>query len=207
MPDRSKFEELWKRMLPVYQALGPLKNRAVTVCEDNVQYPLEKVVEIANLYNVITRKPFDGDTQAQVAKLGELLDALQPVENAQPRTYLWAEGNMPTETEYTDNSGMRYNHEPDFRPYLYEMLLPEDVAPKGAVVICAGGDHGESVVKGTQVAKDLNAPTRTHGPRKRLVWTLPGQCAWCGRMRRNTASIPGKWPLPGFPTAASPGRG
>ena len=135
MPDRSKFEELWKRMLPVYQALGPLKNRAVTVCEDNVQYPLEKVVEIANLYNVITRKPFDGDTQAQVAKLGELLDALQPVENAQPRTYLWAEGNMPTETEYTDNSGMRYNHEPDFRPYLYEMLLPEDVAPKGAVVI------------------------------------------------------------------------
>ena len=86
MPDRSKFEELWKRMLPVYQALGPLKNRAVTVCEDNVQYPLEKVVEIANLYNVITRKPFDGDTQAQVAKLGELLDALQPVENALPRT-------------------------------------------------------------------------------------------------------------------------
>ena len=157
MPDRSKFEELWKRMLPVYQALGPLKNRAVTVCEDNVQYPLEKVVEIANLYNVITRKPFDGDTQAQVAKLGELLDALQPVENAQPRTYLWEEGNMPTETEYTDNSGMRYNHEPDFRPYLYEMLLPEDVTPKGAVVICAGGDHGESVVKGTQVAKDLNA--------------------------------------------------
>ena len=64
---------------------------------------------------------------------------------------------MPTETEYTDNSGMRYNHEPDFRPYLYEMLLPEDVTPKGAVVICAGGDHGESVVKGTQVAKDLNA--------------------------------------------------
>lgn len=157
MPDRSKFEELWKRMLPVYQALGPLKNRAVTVCEDNVQYPLEKVVEIANLYNAITRKPFDGDTQAQVAKLGELLDALQPVENAQPRTYLWEEGNMPTETEYTDNSGMRYNHEPDFRPYLYEMLLPEDVTPKGAVVICAGGDHGESVVKGTQVAKDLNA--------------------------------------------------
>ena len=32
MPDRSKFEELWKRMLPVYQALGPLKNQAVTVC-------------------------------------------------------------------------------------------------------------------------------------------------------------------------------
>lgn len=157
MPDWSKFEEMFRQMQPVYQALGPLKHQAVTVFEDCVNYPIPQVVEIANLYNTITRKPFDGDTLAQVEKLGQLLEALRPVENPQPRTYLWKEGNMPAETDYTDNSEMRYNHDPDFQPYLYEMLVPEGVTPKGAVVLCAGGDHGESAVKGWQVCKDLNA--------------------------------------------------
>jgi len=49
---------------------------------------------------------------------------------------------MPQHTEYIDNSDLQYNHDPDFSPYYFEILVPEDVAPKGAVVVCAGGDHG-----------------------------------------------------------------
>ena len=30
--------------------------------------------------------------------------------------------------------------------YRVEMLVPEDVTPKGAIVVCAGGDHGDAVL-------------------------------------------------------------
>ena len=77
--------------------------------------------------------------------------------DAPERIYLWPEGKMPVRTAYTDNSDLRYNHGPEFRPYFLEMLLPEDVTPKGAVICIPGGDHGASSVKeGYQVARDLN---------------------------------------------------
>ena len=53
---------------------------------------------------------------------------------------------MPATGEYTENPGLRYNHDPEFRPYMYEFLLPEKVQPKGAVILCAGGDHGDCVI-------------------------------------------------------------
>lgn len=78
--------------------------------------------------------------------------------DAPQRIYLWEEGKMPIKTEFTDNSDGKYNHGPDFRPYFLEMLIPENITPKGAVICIPGGDHGSSSVKeGYQVAKDLNA--------------------------------------------------
>mgnify|MGYP000520882552 CR=1 FL=1 len=53
---------------------------------------------------------------------------------------------MPATGEYLENPDFRYNHDPDFRPYMYEFLLPENVTPKGAVILCAGGDHGDCVI-------------------------------------------------------------
>ena len=55
---------------------------------------------------------------------------------------LWPENRAPSLTEYTDNSAYRYNHNPDFAPFMYEMLVPEEVTPMGAIILCAGGDHG-----------------------------------------------------------------
>lgn len=158
MPDWSRFDEIWKQMEPVHRALGPLKHRAVTVFEDCVNYPTEQIVELVKLYRKITGRPYDQETAGQVEELGVKLNALKPVENPKPRIYLWEEGNMPVESSYTDNSSLRYNHNPDFRPYLYEMLLPEEATPKGAVVLCAGGDHGDAhVLEGYQSALDFNA--------------------------------------------------
>ena len=74
-----------------------------------------------------------------------------------PKIMLWPENKIPALTEYTDNTAFRYNHNPDFAPFMYEMLVPEDVAPKGAVILCAGGDHGFTVLcEGYQVAVDFN---------------------------------------------------
>lgn len=45
--------------------------------------------------------------------------------------YLWEEGNVLAETEYTINNG-RYSDDPDFRPYLTYFPVPEGIEIKGA---------------------------------------------------------------------------
>ena len=52
--------------------------------------------------------------------------------------YLWPEGNMPTETDYTVNSG-NYQDDPDFRPNMVWYPVPDGVKVKGAVMVCPGG--------------------------------------------------------------------
>ena len=52
--------------------------------------------------------------------------------------YLWDKNNVPARTNYTANNGSYYD-DPDFVPYVTSMLVPEDVEPKGAVLLCAGG--------------------------------------------------------------------
>lgn len=84
-------------------------------------------------------------------------DPIPPKHTPPERIYLWPEGKMPIKTVYTDNSDLRYNHGPEFKPYFLEMLVPEDVTPKGAVICIPGGDHGNASCKeGYQVAKDLS---------------------------------------------------
>ena len=52
--------------------------------------------------------------------------------------YLWAEGNMPTITDYTVNNG-NYQDDPDFRPNMIWYPVPDGTAVKGAVMVCPGG--------------------------------------------------------------------
>ena len=100
----------------------------------------------------------DAATRADMrAEFARLLKSVRRKTDAPQRIYLWEEGKMPVKTKFTDNSQLKYNHGPEFRPYFLEMLLPEDITPKGAVICIPGGDHGPSSVKeGYQVAKDLN---------------------------------------------------
>lgn len=56
----------------------------------------------------------------------------------QRQVYLWPEGNMPAETDYTVNNG-NYQDDPDFRPNMVWYPVPEGVEVKGAVMVCPGG--------------------------------------------------------------------
>lgn len=54
--------------------------------------------------------------------------------------YLWEKGNVPARTQFSpDMTG--YFDEWDFRPYVTAIPVPEDVTPKGAVVLMAGGAY------------------------------------------------------------------
>jgi len=71
--------------------------------------------------------------------------------------YLWEEGNMPAETEYTENNG-GYADDPDFRPTVRTFPVPEGTEIKGAVMICAGGafQYRSDQYEGTPVAEALS---------------------------------------------------
>lgn len=158
MPNWKNLEEMMRKMIPVYTAFGPSKHRATPLFEDCVNYPIEQLVELSRIQRKIESHEYNDDTVREIAAFDQLMEQIAPVENPQPKIYLWDEKNIPTETDYTDNSNCRYNHDPDFKPYLFEMLLPEDVTPKGAVIICAGGDHGDAhLYEGYQSAKDMQA--------------------------------------------------
>ena len=144
-----------KKLLEKTIAVERLK--AVPFFEDAPCYPAEQLVRLRNLGR---QMEIDADSETRKGLLQEfcmLRDSLKRKENAPKRIYLWPEGEMPVMTQYKDNYGCRYNHNPDFRPYLYEMLLPSDRKPKGAIIVCAGGDHGDCVVsEGYQTCLDFN---------------------------------------------------
>ena len=57
------------------------------------------------------------------------MDSLKKLPGAPERIYLWPEGKMPQSGAYQENPEYRYNHDPDFAPYMYEFLLPEEIIP------------------------------------------------------------------------------
>lgn len=58
--------------------------------------------------------------------------------NVQQVFYLWEEDNVPTITNYTENTG-NYFDDPDFRPYITNFPVPEGTPIKGAILVCPGG--------------------------------------------------------------------
>lgn len=68
--------------------------------------------------------------------------AIKPVADPEEaRIYLYESDNVPTSTDYTDNSSYAYADDPGFVPYMLECLLDEGEEAKGAVILCAGGGH------------------------------------------------------------------
>lgn len=81
-----------------------------------------------------------------------MADALRFKENTPERIYLWPEGKMPGQKF----EGQKVRYDTSFRPYMYEVLVPENVNPKGAVICVAGGGQGRTIInEGFGVALDL----------------------------------------------------
>jgi len=155
MPD---YRELMKRHLAVAQVIGEDYHKAVPIFEDCVNYDEAEVAALAALGREMRTNVNAPDIQEKLARFRTMRDSIHEAEHKKEKILLWPNNNMPSHTDYTDNSDYLFNHDPDFIPYMYDMCVAEDVEPKGAVILCAGGDHGEGVVNGAyQVGKDLNA--------------------------------------------------
>ena len=122
------------------------QHRSVAYFEDAPCYPAGKLVTLHGMRRRMLEEKDEKKQLILAEAYNAYLDALEKLPDAPSRIYLWPEGSMPESGAYTENPDFRYNHDPDFRPYMYEFLLPEDVTPKGAIILCAGGDHGDCVI-------------------------------------------------------------
>ncbi len=132
-------------------------HRLVPIFEDVPRYPLDAVLELHELNMQLMNTKKEEKIAELICRIEEKLPLLTEKENAPERRFLWKAGAMPSLGTYTENPDFRYNHDPEFQPYMYELLIPETETPKGAVVVCAGGDHGFCVLgEGYQTCLDLN---------------------------------------------------
>lgn len=81
----------------------------------------------------MTRKP-------PLPEDGMTVLSAQPDPSRAQVLYLWEEGNVPAVTEFTSDMTGYYDSS-DFRPYVTALPVPQGVAPKGAVVLMAGGAY------------------------------------------------------------------
>ena len=140
--NRARYAKMIEARRPIKAVFGKAELDAVPIFENPVCYDLDELVELERQHYRITYRGDVREHPEWVEEYVRTASAMKPIPDAPKPILLWPEGKVPTLTEYTDNSEYLYNHNPDFAPYLHEMLVDEDVTPKGAVVICGGGDHG-----------------------------------------------------------------
>lgn len=149
MDDKVKemYEKMRKARIAFCKDFGAEVNKAIPMYEDPTRYPVQELIDLFK-YQWNFRK--EGLTQeekdAYKAEFARRRDAIRPLENAPDRIYLWPEGKMPQETVYTENPDHLYDHEPDFKPYYLEMLVPEDKEVIGGIALVAGGTHGAGTI-------------------------------------------------------------
>jgi len=151
-------EEKAARLAELRRTFVAAKKKAVVAMEQCINYaPLENLVTIFTVGRSIKWDADLEEIEPKVAKYLEALNGLHPSGVNREMYPLWPEGKMPVETVYTENPDGRYKHDPDYIPYYWEMLVDEAVQPKGMIVLCAGGDHGDSgLAEVYRVAMDFN---------------------------------------------------
>lgn len=151
------FEKMRARMDRVRSVFGEENLAAVPLFEECLCYPIDLLVRLAVMAEEIEGLDSTEEIRKRLDAFRALRLQIEGMRQEKEKIMLWPEGRMPVRTEYHDNSAYRYNHNPDFQPFLYEMLVGEEVEPKGAVILCPGGDHGFTVLcEGYQVALDFN---------------------------------------------------
>lgn len=161
MDDKVKkmYEEMMKARKVFCKEFGEEINKAIPMYEDPTRYPVEELVELFKFQWKFRENP--NATQEEKDSLKKEFaakrDAIKLLPNAPDRVYLWKDGNMPQETVYTENPDHLYDHEPDFKPYYLEMLIPEEKKPIGGIALVAGGTHGAGTMNECyQIAKEFN---------------------------------------------------
>jgi acetyl esterase/lipase len=111
----------------------------LAACSNNESQPTPDELPSSNGASVESELKKESSEQTSFGEgMSNTVAAIMPDSQKQQTIYLWEEGNMPSDTEYTENSG-NYADEPDFRPNLITIPVPSGTEIKGAVLINSGG--------------------------------------------------------------------
>ena len=143
----KRYEEMRLAQKAFRKEFGEEINLAMPKYEDPTRYPVEELIDLFKFQMQFRKEGLSEEDKKRLkAEFAEKRDRIQLLPDAPERIYLWPEDNMPVETVYTENPDHEYDHEPDYRPYFLEMLIPEDKIPVGGIVLVAGGTHGAGTI-------------------------------------------------------------
>lgn len=147
-------------IIKAYMEVGELykneKWKAIPVYEEFMEYPLEDILDLYSCGPTSALAETQEKRMEMLDKYKTKISEMTKADHPQQPIFLWPEGRMPQKTVYTDNNGHKYIHNPGFVPRMYEVLVAEDITPKGAVICCAGGEQDDNVVpEGLGTAMEL----------------------------------------------------
>ena len=145
-PVKKQYEAMHMANAAFRKEFGAEINKAIPLYEDPTRYPVDRLIELFKFQHGFRSAQTQAGKDALKKEFAARRDAIAPLPNAPERIYLWKEGNMPTQTDYTENPDHLYDHEPDFRPYYLEMTLPSGQKPLAGIVLVAGGTHGAGTI-------------------------------------------------------------
>ena len=161
MPDQvtEKYKQMREAMKAFRKEFGEEINKAIPLYEDPTRYPVQDLLALSAIQQEFRKEGLSEEEKAELKRRSaEKRDSIRLLPDAPERIWLWPEGNMPKETVYESNPDFEYDHEPDFRPYYLEMLLPEGETPIGGIVLVAGGTHGMGTINECyEVGLEFNA--------------------------------------------------
>ena len=159
----------------IERALAPALYKANPIFSDVTRYSLDEIRALYLLHEKVRKSKTKEDLEHSIRMFELFRDAMRPLPDAPERVYLWPRGKIPTHTEYTENPDFSWLHGPDFEPYYLEVLLPEDVTPKGTVITIAGGQQGPNILHECyQICLDFNAL----GYQCFVLNSRPNACPW-----------------------------
>jgi len=173
-------KEQFKKHEPFNQVLRPSAREAVKIYEDCVNYPKEMLIALYKKEEEIRAINDLDELKARIHEFDEIIRKTAAARCVTPQApiVLWKEGNLPAESDYSENVPLRYTHDPDYKPFMYELLLPEDVPAKGAILLSAGGDHGSNILlECYQAGLEMNAL----GYQCFILMNRPNDNPWTGK--------------------------
>ena len=155
-----------------------MRHRAARYFEDVACYNTEQILELFGMNLDLNREQDSKKLKKIIDSMERLISELKPAKQIPEKIMLWKKGKMPSLGKYTENPDLRFNHDPDYEPYMYAITVPKNVTPKGAVVVCAGADHGDCTVhEGYQSCLSLSAL----GYQSFLLLNRTNNCPYDGR--------------------------
>ena len=172
---QRRMEEMRARMREINREFGGANHEAIAIYEDCTMYDIPQLAELVLLERKVMGAKSKEERLAIIAEFKDKLSKVKKIPNAPERILLWPEGKMPKLTEYTENTDNQYFHDPDFQPYMLEVLVPENVQPVGAVITVAGGQHGPNTLNECyQINREFNAL----GYQGFILHCRPNACPW-----------------------------
>jgi len=169
-----------KLLLPILDETVDFREEefmAIPFFENPVDYPVDTLTEMIRISFKVRECDDSAKKNELMNKFISLRKELEVLPKGTSPIELWPDGKVPTITDYTDNFDYQYIHDPDFKPNLLEVLLPEGVIPKGAILTVAGGEHGMNTLNECyQICKDFNE----YGYQGFILNGRPNRGPWSG---------------------------